>query len=178
MTMHTPSTSLSMSTFGKRKRQCDAADESVLSGAAKTEFNNGTVQSEDQQHEYDDELESASDEGDENGLGYEGIVKWEYFEAQEPFPKVAIYDDRINEILSKCYRYVEGAKDILGDVKHPTKAIEGFLAKAESLERVPTMEPVKIAFLGDTGVGMCRRLLSTGHVLTMTRQKLHDQLAA
>ncbi|KAK5122690.1 hypothetical protein LTR85_003605 [Meristemomyces frigidus] len=171
-----PSPPRTQEVLGKRKRVDDEDDEEsglfvtqdegsvdIKQDSDDSEGQNSDDNSEDEDAEADGQ--DAKDEGgdddndDEDGADEESDDEEEdeldcdYYESQEAFPKEAIYDPGIKDIKDGCAAKIAEIKSIFKTHECTTAPVQGFLAKIAALATVPDIEPIRIALLGDTGVG-------------------------
>lgn len=100
-----------------------------------------------------------------------------YNSTTEPFPKCAVYDERIAEIAADSVKLPQMVRDVLQ--QHccdslPFKALQEASAKLLS---IPPVKKFRIALLGDAGAGMYQRGKAYfGTRLTKIRQEFRAQL--
>ncbi|KAI7480340.1 hypothetical protein KC357_g4002 [Hortaea werneckii] len=156
---------------GKRKRSNDDDDYVSDSDEGEGLFVNDT--DDDFDLEYCDSDDDYKDEADSNieddiqpheGNETTAMVEDEipprkidpdaiYSERGEPYPKLSAYDEAIPRIK---YAYTGIARQVLSIIeKNPcdSAALAKFVAKAPDILCIPKPRPVKIALLGETGVG-------------------------
>lgn len=102
----------------------------------------------DSENEDDDDDEHDSEDESEEGS------ECDYLESQEPYPQEPIYDPGIDEIKKGCAQRIADLKKILNMHACTTATVQGFQEKVESLGAIPDSNPIKVAFLGNTGVGV------------------------
>ncbi|KAK3617068.1 hypothetical protein LTR56_025547 [Elasticomyces elasticus] len=98
----------------------------------------------------DEESEDASeDEYD----GEEGDIQYDYTESEEPFPLEAIYDIGIKDLHAECVKKLFEVVAIFDKHDCDTPDVKEFRLMAAELRQIPATEPIKVAMLGNTGVG-------------------------
>lgn len=76
-----------------------------------------------------------------------------YCESTESWPRKAVYDPDMEELVQRCQRRISEVKAILVRSGCNTARVRGFLQKATNLEDVAREKAVQVAVLGDSGVG-------------------------
>lgn len=124
--------------------------------------------------EEDQNIDDVSDEDDSDSEQDEPV----YDESEEPFPNCPTYDQAINGIEARAQASVQTLDNILEQYESVNEDLKNMKAKTAAALKPKThgRRFKKVALVGPTGAGTVICVPIIRYVLTLSRQKLHNQL--